>query len=436
MHLGHDIDATGDRRIASPTGLPGYGSCEMNDGGARVPRADGTVHIVGAGPVGSFLASLLQTVDGQRVRLHEMRTEYTRTRHVQLAPYLVADSIESYLADQLDGQNVAAIFDPVELEYRMTYRRRVASDLRALLDAWTVGFVPLNTIERSLNDLIDRRGLGSVERVTGEVTMDALLESVAPGDIVVDCSGTRSVFRDQLVPGADPATRPNTQLVRLEYALVVTFLYSQHYECNEWCKYYKNVENSAYKFIPGVHRTFYDGSITHVTGIVGISKDEFAAMPRSFDGAWLREHYPAVAESMDRFVEKMRAETHGEVVGDIEIVRIPLDVFHAYNATSRLWHRAGGRHPLATTPVFLLGDAAIGSPYFQSISLGFENAFFLAGHIENRNLPMTEVFDRYEAFMYRQWLRVYMRTTMIKHNKDLLQSVGDTFSLLEKLSVY
>jgi len=408
----------------------------MSDGGETMLRAAGTVHVVGAGPVGSFMTALLQTIPGQRVCLYEKRSEYTRTRMVQLAPYLVADSIESYLADQLDGQNVAAIFDSAELEYRMAYRRRVAPDLRALLDEWTLGFVPINTIERSLTELVERRGTGTVERIDGEVTMDGLLERVGPGDIVVDTTGTRSVFRDALVPGADPAARPNTQLVRLEYALVVTFLYSQHYACNEYCKYYKNIENSAYKFIPGVKRTFYDGETSHVTGIVGINEAEFKAMPRSFDGAWLREHFPAVAESMDRFVEKMEAETHGHVVGDIQIVRIPLDVFHAYNATSRLWQRAGGSHPLATTPVFLLGDAAIGSPYFQSISMGFENAFFLAGHIENRKLPMSEVFDRYEAFMYRQWLRVYMRTTMIKHNKDLLESVGDTFELLAKLNVY
>jgi 2-polyprenyl-6-methoxyphenol hydroxylase-like FAD-dependent oxidoreductase len=408
----------------------------MSDGGAVVPRVDGTVHVVGAGPVGSFLAALLQTIPGQRVSLYEKRADYTRTRMVQLASYLVADSIESYLADQLDGQNVAAIFDPIELEYRMAYRRRVAPDLRALLDEWTLGFVPINTLERSLNELIDARATGTIERIAGEVTMDGVLERAARGDIVVDTTGTKSVFRDALVPGGDQAALPNTQLVRLEYALVVTFLYDRHYECNEFCKYYKNIENSTYKFIPGVKRTFYDGEITHVTGIVGITEDEFHAMPRSFDGDWLREHFPAVAESMDRFIEKVKAESHGEVVGAIEVVRIPLDVYHAWNVTSRLWHRAAGDHPLARTPVFLLGDAAIGSPYFQSISLGFESAFFLAGHVENRNLPMTEVFDRYESFMYRQWLRVYMRTTMIKHNKDLLQSVGDTFELLAKLHVY
>ena len=75
-------------------------------------------------------------------------------------------------------------------------------------------------------------------------------------------------------------------------------------------------------------------------------------------------------------------------------------------------------------------------PYFQSISLGLESAFFLAGHIANRNLSVGEMFDRYESFMYRQWLRVYMRTQTIHHNKDLLQSVGDDFGLLAKLHVY
>ena len=49
---------------------------------------------------------------------------------------------------------------------------------------------------------------------------------------------------------------------------------------------------------------------------------------------------------------------------------------------------------------------------------------------------MTDIYDRYEILMYKQWLRVYMRSKMIKHNKDLLESVGDTFALLEKLHVY
>jgi hypothetical protein len=86
--------------------------------------------------------------------------------------------------------------------------------------------------------------------------------------------------------------------------------------------------------------------------------------------------------------------------------------------------------------VFLLGDAAIGSPYFQSISLGLECAFFLAGQINSPSLSTDSMLGAYESFMFRQWMRVYMRTQMIKHNKDLLECVDDPVRLLEKLHVY
>ena len=56
----------------------------------------GRVHVVGAGPVGLLLTALLQSMEGFSVRLYEKRHEYTRTRMVQLAPYLVADSVETY----------------------------------------------------------------------------------------------------------------------------------------------------------------------------------------------------------------------------------------------------------------------------------------------------------------------------------------------------
>ena len=39
-----------------------------------------------------------------------------RTRMVQLAPYLVADSIASYCTDYIDGESVEAIFEPSELD--------------------------------------------------------------------------------------------------------------------------------------------------------------------------------------------------------------------------------------------------------------------------------------------------------------------------------
>jgi len=410
-------------------------TAEHDDGSGD--RAGATVHIVGAGPVGLFLTALLQSIDGPHVRLYERRDQYTRTRMVSLASYLVADSIESYKADSIDGQDVEANFEPEDLETYLAFRRTIAPDLRALLDEWTQGFVPLNTIEEALSALIDSRGAGGLERIVVELDADQAVAMLGPGDILVDCSGSRSLMRDRLLPGGDGDSRGrNTKRFRLEYALVVTFLYGQHYACNEYCKYFKNLENPGYKFIPAVHRTYYDGAISHVTGIISISEEEFQAMPSSFDGAWLRERYPTVAQSMDRFIDKVKDETHGELVGELEIMRIPLDVYRARNATSRRWRQSGLDDPLATATVFLAGDSAIGSPYFQSISLGLECASFLAALIADRQLSVDEMFDRYEAFMYQQWLRVYMRTQMIKHNKDLLESVHDTVDLLDKLHIF
>ena len=52
---------------------------------------------------------------------------------------------------------------------------------------------------------------------------------------------------------------------------------------------------------------------------------------------------------MDRFIDKVKQETHGEIIGDLEIVRIPLDLYRARNATSRRWLQAGSSsHPFSS----------------------------------------------------------------------------------------
>jgi len=396
------------------------------------------VHVVGAGPVGLLLAALLQSMEGFSVRLYEKRGEYTRTRMVTLAPYLVADSVESYEADAIDGDSVGAIFDPPELEQGLAFRQSLPADLSSLLNSWALGFCPLNSIERSLRDLIDARETNEVERSEAVVTVEDAMAMLEPGDVLVDSTGSRSLLRDHLVPGPNGEDEgANTIKVRLEYVLVITFLYGQRYDCNESCKYAKNIENPHYKFIPMVHRTHYDGSVSHVTGVITISAGEYEAMPSRFDGEWLRSNFPEVAQSMDRFIDKIKEETRGEVLGDLEIVRIPLDLYRARNATNRQLLGTGpSDNPLATSTVFLAGDSAIGSPYFQSISLGFECAMFLAWLISRRDLPLRDMLDRYELYIYKQWLRVYMRSKMIKHNKDLFQSLDDPIALLEKLHIY
>src|SRR5262245_27349139 len=135
----------------------GLGSPEAFGSGRRV-------HVIGAGPVGLLLTALLQPLSGLSLRLYEKRREYTRSRMVRLASYLVADSVEAYRADHFDGDNVDAVFDPPELAEALAFRQSIPSDLMALLRQWTHGFCPLNSIERSLSDLIDARDSNRVER--------------------------------------------------------------------------------------------------------------------------------------------------------------------------------------------------------------------------------------------------------------------------------
>ena len=401
------------------------------------PAGERRVHIIGAGPVGLLLAALLQPMEGLSVHLYEKRREYTRTRMVQLSSYLVADSVESYRTDHIDGDTIIAVFDPPEIDEGLAFRRAIPADLMALLKQWTLGFVPLNTIERSISDLIDARKSNAMHRTAAVVTTEEAMSMLRPGDILIDCTGTKSLLRDDLIPDSGEMQDANTLTIRLEYALVVAFLYGQKYDCNEYCKYNKNLENPRYKFIPMVQRTHYDGSVTHVTGIVNITAEEYEAMPSRFDGQWLRDNFPAVAQSMDRFIDKIKEETHGEILGDLEIIRIPLNLYRARNATNRQWLKTEHvNHPFASSPVFLAGDSAIGSPYFQSISLGFECAMFLAGLIAQPDLPLKEMLDRYELHTYKQWLRVYMRSKMIKHNKNLFESIDNKDALLDQLHIY
>jgi len=155
--------------------------------------------VVGAGPVGLLLTALLQSVEGFSVRLYEKRHEYTRTRMVQLAPYLVADSVESYRTDYIDGDSVEAIFDPAELDEGLAFRQSIPSDLMALLRGWTSGFCPLNLIEREVSDLIDARvsnGVqrtaavaNGVQRTAAVVTAQDAVAMLEPGDILIDCPG-------------------------------------------------------------------------------------------------------------------------------------------------------------------------------------------------------------------------------------------------------
>ena len=140
---------------------------------------------------------------------------------------------------------------------------------------------------------------------------------------------------------------------------------------------------------------------------------------------------------MDRFIDKVRDETHGELVGDLAITRIPLEVYRARNATSRRWR--GRRRPPARDGAGVPARGFGARLAVLPVDLARASSARSSWPATSRNralLGRRTVNERYEAFMYQQWLRVYMRTQMIKHNKDVLESVDDTMGLLAKLHVY
>jgi len=396
------------------------------------------VHVIGAGPVGLMLTALLQPLDHLSVLLYEKREDYTRSRMVQLDPSLVADSVESFRELQSDQDDVEAIFHPLEIQEGVAFRTAIPADLRVLLQQWTLGFSPLNEIEHALSSLIAERQGNSVERLAAEMSEQSIVATVEPDEIVVDCTGRNSLLRESLTtPGLLSDESQNTVNLELENSLVITFLYDQNYSCNELCKYYKNSDNPTYKFIPSVARTFSDGNVSHVTGLVSITSEEAATIPQQSDGEWLRENRPEVAKSMDRFIDRVKGETHGEIVGDLQVLCIPLNLYRARNATNRLYlNKNEPEYPFSHSPVILAGDSAIGSPYFQSISLGFECAMYLASLICQPALADDEMLDLYEAYIFKQWLRVYMRSKKIKHDKDVFELVDDKLALLELIHLY
>jgi hypothetical protein len=129
---------------------------------------------------------------------------------VKLSSFLVADSVENYCTDYVDGENVAAVYDLAELEESLAFRQSVPADLMSLMRGWVQGFCPLNTIEQALSDLIDNRGFNKVERIVANITAEQAITMLGPEDTLVDCTGCKSLLRDYLAPG--PATAPKTPI--------------------------------------------------------------------------------------------------------------------------------------------------------------------------------------------------------------------------------
>lgn len=380
-----------------------------------------TTYIIGAGPVGLATAALLQRTSTDEIVLFEKRPEYTRSRKVTLSPLLLADDLADYAVADTDADDLRAVFSPEEIRALLDSKRAVPADFRAFVRDVGTDFVPLNVLEAGLAELVAAGR--SVDHRRETVTLDSLEGLLRPGDTVLDCSGRNSVTRDAL-RGDD-----NTVEFVLEHALVATFAIDGDHLCDEACKRSGSIGNEVYDFIPSVQRSYSLAGHNYVVGIVEITADDFARLPRALDEQWLASGDP-VSQGLQRFLNHHASALGGQAPSHLTLSTLPLNLYRAQRFTNADHRRFG---PVPDVSAMLIGDAAIGSPYFQSISLGLECAISLAWL---RSAAPNDTMPRFEAFMDRQWLRVYMRSKSIKYNKDVLTVVDDIPRLLELLRVY
>lgn len=411
--------------------------------------------VVGAGPVGLLATSLLQRVTSNEIVLVEKRPTYTRERVVKLSPFLFARSASDYDADFYDADNVRAVFDPDDLADLFAAKRAVPADVRATLEELGRGWVSIRQIEESLSALVANHADRQVTRLNQAIDVDQLSDLVEPGDAVLDCTGSHSLLRNVLPSGRrdalfrqDPTTSAlgrsrgrrgvgewdaNLLEFVMEHALLVTFTIPALHVCDERCKYYGNEGNTTYTFVPSISRTFNSDGVSNVTGIISMSSEVAAELPTVLDQAWLHSSDHEIARSINRFIEQHIVRLIGVTPTNLLISNVALNLYRARRATNVEYSVLGEKEAV---PAFLLGDAAIGSPYFQAISLGFEGAMFLAWLLRDQRQIDADLMWRFETFTTMQWMRVYMRTRSIKANKDILEVFDQQDLVLERLHVF
>ena len=263
---------------------------------------------------------------------------------VQLAPYLVADRIESYCTDRIDGDNVEAVFDPPELGEGIAFRRSIPVDLTTLLRELDEGFCPLNAIERSLSDLIDAResdiGRAHRRRRDGRgCDRDARAgrhpgrlhgqQVAAPRSVSCPAPTRRDVDANTLNDPARVRARDHVPLrpvVRVQRVLQVL---------QERRERPVQVHPDGASHVLRRQRHPRDGHRHHH------APTSTRRCRRGSTASGSATTFPTSPQSMDRFIDKIKEETHGEIIGELEIIRIPLNLYRARNATSRQWHTDG-----------------------------------------------------------------------------------------------
>ncbi|CAF1163207.1 unnamed protein product, partial [Adineta ricciae] len=377
------------------------------------------VLIIGAGPTGLLMGCLMRD-QGMPVTIIEKREEITRTRCVKLlGEVLSSDELTSGIH----------LFSENQVEERQKAIDSIQSTLFEKLTSWLELCTPLQTIQKSLQEYFVSSGGQIAIGAQYDISKNLDLLGHYPDTLIIDCTGYHSVLRNRIQPD-------NLNLRLIEYVLICTFTFDERYECNELCKYYKNKNTRKFRVIPAIDDTYKTGKRqTLVTCLITIDESIFRAMPKRdlITYNYLKKHQRDIYDDLTIFLNNMSSGQLNKIHFDsMEFIALPLQVYRAKKVTHKIVNQDLNQHWV------LLGDAAMGGPYFQSISMGYEAAIYLAYIVQQMQHDMEQMMTKYESYMEKLWLALQIRSKDIQRNKQILQYLcaNDRNAILEKIKVY
>lgn len=344
----------------------------------------------------------------------------TRTRCVKLLQRILSHNRPS---DEIE------LLSESQAEVRRKAIESIQPKLFNTIANWLDIFTPLQGIqEKLLNYYTAARGKVLFGNQYDFSSNLAVLDH-HPNTIVIDCTGYHSVLRNHITP--------DNRVDRfIEYVLICTFIYEDRYVCNELCKYYKNQNTKKFQFIPAIDDTYSTGERqTHVTCLVTVEASLYEELSkvRRITYDYLKENQKEIHDDLDTFLSNLSTGDLEKIhLSTMEFICIPLQVYRARKLTHTVESNDLNQHWV------LMGDAAMGGPYFQSISMGFESAIYFAYLFKQMKGDMESMLTKYEEYVDKLWLLLQIRTREIQRNKQILQSlcVNDRDAILNKIKTY